>query len=122
MRFTEGERKALELAAGDRPLAAYIRWLIFGNDIPPRRTRGKKPVKDHQELAKLLSALGKSRITNNINQLTKAANSGSLPVNMDVLKALNEAACSVQWIRQNRSKALGFKGVSKDEDDDPESE
>ena len=27
MRFTEGERKTLELAAGDRPLAAYIRWL-----------------------------------------------------------------------------------------------
>jgi len=126
MRFTEDERKTLELAAGDRPLAAYIRWLIFKEDIPHTRTRGKKPVKDHKELARLLALFGQSRIANNINQLAKAANSGSLPVNVDVLKALNEANKSVHWIRQTLVKALGLQGSKPEsgegEDNDPESQ
>ncbi len=109
MRLTDDERKALELAAGDRSLASYIRWLIFKEDIPHKRTRGKKPVKDQKELGKLLALFGQSRISNNINQLAKAANSGSLPVNVDVLKALNEASRSVHWIRQTLIKALGIQ-------------
>ncbi len=126
MRFTEDERKTLEQAAGNRPLAAYIRWLIFKEEIPITRTRGKKPVKDHKELARLLALFGKSRIANNINQLAKAANSGSLPVNIDVLKALNEASHSVRWIRKTLIAALGLQGSNKDEvedrPDDPESQ
>lgn len=42
MRFTDDERRVLELAADGRPLAAYIRWLIFKEDmpeLPKRRTR-----------------------------------------------------------------------------------
>jgi len=126
MRFTEDERKTLEQAAGDRPLAAYIRWLIFKDEIPLKRTRGKKPVKDQKELAKLLALFGQSRIANNINQLAKAANSGSLPVNVDVLKALNEANKSVHWIRQTLIKALGLQGSKSDKTvdqaHDPESQ
>jgi len=45
LRFTEDERKTLELAADDRPLGVYIRWLIFGDDITKNRTRGKNPLK-----------------------------------------------------------------------------
>lgn len=115
MRLTPQERELLERAAGDRPLSAYIRWLIFGNTLPMPRARGKNPVKDQKELAKLLAAFGKSRISNNINQLAKAANSGSLPVNMDVLQALNEAAQSVRWIRQTLINALGLKGEQGDD-------
>jgi len=114
LRFTDDERKTLELAAGDRPLGAYIRWLIFGDEIPKKRTRGKKPVKDQKELAKLLAMFGQSRIANNINQLARAANSGSLPVNEDALKALNEANKSVHWIKKTLIKALGIQG--KDDD------
>ncbi len=114
MRFTEDERKTLELAAGDRPLGAYIRWLIFGDEIPKNRTRGKKPVKDQKELAKLLALFGQSRIASNMNQLAKAANSGSLPVNVDVLKALNEANNSVRWIRNTLTKALGLQDKDND--------
>jgi len=117
LRFTDDERKTLELSAGDRPLGTYIRWLIFGNEIPKNRTRGKKPVKDQKELAKLLALFGQSRIASNINQLAKAANSGSLPVNEDALKALNEANSSVHWIRNTLMKALGLQG----KDDDPKS-
>jgi len=116
MRFTDNERKTLELAAGNRPLGAYIRWLIFKEEIPVTRTRGKKPVKDQKELAKLLALFGQSRIASNINQLAKAANSGSLPVNMDVLKALNDASRSVILIRKTLMNALGLKAENQDDE------
>jgi len=65
-------------------LAAYIRRPIFRKDppeTPKKRTHRETADKDHKEIAKLLGALGKSRIASNINQLAKTANSGSLPVN-----------------------------------------
>ena len=112
MRFTDDEREALELAAAGRPLAAYIRWLIFKEDMPAmpkRRTRGESASPEHKELAKLLGALGKSRIASNINQLAKAANSGSLPVNKEIINALNESVAAIHWMRESLIKAMGIK-------------
>lgn len=125
MRFTKDERKSLEQAAASRPLVAYIRWLIFRKDMsemPKKRTRGETADKDHKEIAKLLGALGKSRIASNINQLAKAANSGSLPVNEEIISSLKEASSSIQWMRDTLIKALGLKPQSKKEEnpDDPQ--
>ena len=120
MRFTKDERKSLELAAAGRPLAAYIRWLIFKEDMPEmpkKRTRGENASQDHKQLAKLLGALGKSRIASNINQLAKAANSGSLPVSKEIIKALNESVAAIKWMREALIKGMGIKPQSKDEDD-----
>ncbi|MBT2970502.1 MAG: MobC family plasmid mobilization relaxosome protein [Candidatus Thiodiazotropha sp. (ex Ctena orbiculata)] len=126
MRFTEDERKTLEMAAAGRPLAAYIRWLIFKEDMPEmpkKRTRGETADKDHKEMAKLLGALGQSRIASNINQLAKAANSGSLPVNKEVLQSLKDAVDSIKWMRDTLIKGMGLKPQSqepKENSDDPE--
>ena len=117
MRFTEDERDALEIAAGGQPLAAYIRWAIFKEEeleLPKRRTRETTPNIDRKELAKLLGTLGKSRISQNINQLAKAANSGSLPVNQEVIEELNDACEAVTWIRETLIKAIGIKPQSGD--------
>lgn len=125
MRFTEDERKSLEMAAAGRPLGAYIRWLIFKEDMPEmpqKRTRGETASPDHKELARLLGALGKSRIANNINQLAKAANSGSLPVNKEIIESLNEAVDAVRWMRNTLIKAMGLKpqgGQSGEDSHDP---
>lgn len=126
MRFTEEERKVLETAAAGRPLAAYIRWLIFKEDMPEmpkKRTRGETADIDQKAIAKLIGALGQSRISANINQLAKAANSGSLPVNHDVVESLNESVTAIQWMRDTLIKALGLKPQSepqKEDDDDPQ--
>ena len=123
MRFTKEERKSLELAAAGRPLAAYIRWLIFKEDMPEmpkKRTRGEAASQDHKQLAKLLGALGKSRIANNINQLAKAANSGSLPVSKEIINALNESVAAIRWMREALIKGMGIKpqtGEMEDGDD-----
>ena len=109
IRFTKQERKTLEQAAGDRALGAYIRWLLFKDELPAIRTRNKKPVKDHKLLAELIALLGQSRIASNINQLAKAANSGSLPVNRDVLQSLEESVQAIRWMRETLIGALGLQ-------------
>ena len=115
IRLSDEERTILEQAAGDRPLAAYIRWQIFKDimpDMPKRRKRGEAADIDQKAIAKLLGALGQSRIASNINQLAKAANSGSLPVNHDVLASLQEAVTAVNWMRETLIKALGLNPQS----------
>jgi hypothetical protein len=78
LRLTFEERAALELDAADMPLGAYIRSRVFDESRPPRRSRGKRPVKDHKELSSLIAALGASRLSSNLNQLARAVNTGSL--------------------------------------------
>ncbi|MEJ2681299.1 MAG: plasmid mobilization relaxosome protein MobC [Gammaproteobacteria bacterium] len=48
-----------------------------------RPARKKRPIKDIKALSQVLAELGQSRIANNLNQLAKASNTGSLPVNRD---------------------------------------
>ena len=118
MRFTDDERRVLELAADGRPLASYIRWLIFKEDmpeLPKRRTREQMTSLERKELSKLLGTLGQSRISQNINQLARAANSGSLPVNHEVMAELNDACDAIRWMRETLIKAIGLKPQSEPE-------
>jgi hypothetical protein len=108
LRLTFEERAALEQDAADMPLGAYIRSRVFDQSRPPRRTRGKRPVKDHAELAQLVAALGNSRLSSNVNQLARAVNSGSLPVTPDTEKALKDACADIAWMRIAMMKSLGL--------------
>ena len=108
LRLTFEERAALEQDAADMPLGAYIRSRVFDQSRPPRRTRGKRPVKDHAELAQLIAALGNSRLSSNVNQLAHAVNSGSLPVTPDTEKALMTACADSAWMRIALMKSLGL--------------
>ena len=108
LRLTEDERKALDALADGQPWGAYIKEAIFDRQVRPR-TRGAKPVKDRAELARLLGLLGASRISQNINQLAKAANTGSLPVNADVHRALLESCDAVRTMRALLLTALGLQ-------------
>jgi hypothetical protein len=92
------------------PLGAYIRSRLFGEPAPHRAARkAKRPVKDHQALASVLGELGKRRIANNLNQLAKAVNSGSLPLTPETEKSLQEACAGVQWLRTTLMQALGLQ-------------
>ena len=109
IRLTKEERQKLDQLAQGTSLAEYIRSRIFDANAPVHRTKGRFPVKDEQALSQILGMLGKSRIPNNINQLAKAANSGTLPVTPDTEKQLHEACYSVTWIRRQLIQALGLK-------------
>lgn len=101
------ERAFLEAQAGDAPLGAYIKSKALTDAPFNRRRRGT--VADEKALAKVLALLGRSRIANNLNQLAKAANIGTLPLTSDVVEDIEEACRSVSEIRQLLIHALGLK-------------
>lgn len=108
VRLTEAERRRLEAAASGVPLGSYIRARLLDAPAVVNRGRGRFPVKDHQILGQLLGELGRSRLASNLNQLARAANSGSLPVTPETQAALNEACEDVRWMRQALMQAMGL--------------
>lgn len=107
IRFTINERKQLELDAAGISLGEYIRICLFDDKRQKRRTRSKQPVKDHQELSRLLHEFGRSRIANNLNQLAHAANCGSLALTPETQDLILEACADVRQIRAMLLKSLG---------------
>lgn len=71
--------------------------------------RAPAPVKDHEALARVLAALGQSRIANNLNQLAKAVNIGVLPMSPNVEEDISEACAAVAAIRRDLMRALGLR-------------
>jgi hypothetical protein len=90
------------------PLGAYIRSQVFHGKKTRQRRRRKRPIKDYQVLGQLLGELGNARLANNLNQLAKLANTGSLPVTPETEKALREACAEVQSMRKMLLESLGF--------------
>ena len=106
LRLTFEERAKLERDAAGMALGAYIRSRLLDPETVAPRKRGKFPVKDHKLLAQLLAMLGQSRLANNVNQLAKAANTGSLPVTPETEEALLTAVHEVTRMRQLLIEAL----------------
>lgn len=119
LRLNWKQRSELDDLADGQPWASYIKDVIF-----VRRVRPKVALIDRQSLMKILGALGQSRLASNMNQLAKAANSGSLAVNEEVTKALLEACTTIQWMKATLIEALGLKAHEPDKDEakphDPE--
>lgn len=107
LRLSFDERGILEHDAAGQALGAYIRERLFGEDVTPRATRGKFPVKDQAALGRVLGALGASRLSANLNQLAKAVNTGSLPVTPETEEELRKACAAVIAMREDILSALG---------------
>jgi len=111
IRFTNEERERLERAAGMLSLAAYIRLKLFAEDDLPKRMT-KKPRQPSAELAVLghmLGGLGQSKLANNLNQIAKAANTGTLPLGPELEAELREACADIQKMRETLIEALGVQ-------------
>lgn len=108
LRLSAEEKAELLRRAGSMSLGAYIRSRLLGETTTPRRAQ-RRPGPDQQTLARLLSELGKSRLSSNLNQLAKAANTGSLPVGPDTEKTLVEACEDVRRMRRALIAALGLR-------------
>ena len=107
LRFTFDERAKLDMLRGSMPLGRYIREQLLGDDAAPRKKRGRYPVKDQEALGRVLGALGASRLSQNLNQLARASNSGSLPVSDEVEEELRQACADVKAMREELLRALG---------------
>lgn len=107
LRLTAEQRAFLEDQAGNLPLGTYIRQRLLGEK--PQRRNGKRPLKDQKALAQVQAMLGASRISSNLNQLAKAMNSGSLPVNRETRAAILQACEDIAFMRQELVRALGLR-------------
>ncbi|MDJ1007371.1 MAG: hypothetical protein QNJ13_06045 [Paracoccaceae bacterium] len=109
LRLTYEERARLEQDAAGRPLGAYIRAQLFGENVSPRKKSGNRPVQDQEALGRVLGALGGSRLSSNLNQLAKAVNTGSLPVTPEIESDLQQACRDVTAMRKELVRALDPK-------------
>lgn len=108
IRFTEDERAYLEEKAGRRPLGAYCREILLANYTEKRRSQ-RKPSMSDEQYTKLLSALGESHLSSNLNQLAKHANMGTIDVSDDVERELHDAYLVIIEMRKALFMALGLK-------------
>jgi len=109
LRLTTDERKQLEDQAGSMPLASYIKSVVLADDAPKYRKRSKPPVVEQQLLAEVLARLGATRSANNLNQIAKAINQGTLYVDDELAADLKRACAEVAWMRATLIQALGIK-------------
>lgn len=109
LRFTAEERAWLGRRANGKSLAAYIREQVLGDACQPRKKASRRPSVDQKALAQALSALGKSRLSANLNQIAKAANQGALPVSPEVAAELSQACADIAAMRSDLITALGLK-------------
>lgn len=109
LRLSEDERQWLETQAGSMPLASYVKSVVFADKAPTYRKRRKPPVAEQRLLAEILARLGQSRTANNLNQIAKHLNQGTLVLDDALEKDLCEAIAEVAWMRATLIEALGIK-------------
>ena len=109
LRLSAAERSYLENKSGDMSVHAYIRARIFDDDAPLPSKRKTPRVTDMQALSKVLGALGRSNVSNNLNQIAKAIHNGRLNVADNILTDLNAACTEISMMRLDLIRALGLK-------------
>ena len=106
LRLTQAERAFLEERAGSMPLGAYIRKCILEDPAP--RIKRKRITKDQKQLAQIMGFISATRIPNNLNQIARAINTGSIIITEDTHRKINDACDDIQFIKKTIAHALGF--------------
>lgn len=117
LRLTFEERAQLERDAAGLSLGAYVRSRVFDATRAAPRRRRKFPVKDQKALASVLAMLGQSRLANNINQLARSANTGSLVMTPESEATLKGACRDIASIRHMLMVALGLADANNGKSD-----
>lgn len=107
VRLTDDERSLLAERAGDRPLATFIRDLALERASQSRRQPSRGRIEDKDSLARVLSALGQSDLTNTLGQLAKAARTGTLLLTPETENKIQVASDAVKDMRGALMRALG---------------
>ena len=103
----EEDEKLKELSSG-MAVSAYVRDQLFGSNVSRRKRRSHVPVKDQAAMSQALGLLGKTRIANNLNQLAHHANTGSLLIDDETLRQIDDAYSHVMAMRNSLIRALGL--------------
>lgn len=109
IRLTENERRSLEDKAGGRPLATYIKAVVLDESSDRLRKTRPLPQEDQVLLAQILARLGQSRSASNLNQIANALHQGTLILDDQLVRDLNQACLDVAWMRTTLMEALGSR-------------
>ena len=91
-------------------LGSYIKAVLFAESADSKRHRGSRtPVKDHTALAEVLACLGQSRVGESLEKLSKAAETGTLHLDLDAPVAIKRAAQDILAMRLLLMRAPGFR-------------
>jgi hypothetical protein len=112
IRFSPEERTLFDAMAKEMKLsgAEFIRLRLFTNTLQEKfaiRTQNK--AHPNKELVQIISLLGQSRIANNLNQIAKAINTGTLVLSPEVTAQIHEAYQTILWMRRKLIKGTGLK-------------
>lgn len=105
LRLSFEEKTALAKMAAGEPLGAYIKAVLFDekrNGTP----RNAKRSSDGKAVGRALGELGKSRLSQNLNQLAKSVNIGALPVTPETEAEIQDACRAVKEMRDALMRAL----------------
>ncbi|WP_299724813.1 hypothetical protein [uncultured Tateyamaria sp.] len=107
LRLSFAEKAALRDLAGDMPLGAYIK-AVLKDAIQNKKKIA--PSANPKALGRVLGQLGKSKLSQNVNQLAKAVNVGALPVTPETESELRQACADIAAMRQELMRALKYGG------------
>lgn len=107
LRLTSEERARLEREAAGMSLSAYARRRLFGS--ASGKSRKREPVKDHQALAKVLAALGRSSEVAALKSLLRACDDGGVVLSIETEATLRAACARIDAMRADLISALGLK-------------
>lgn len=105
LRLSFEEKAALKKMAGNEPLGAYIKAVLFDEARTGVR-RSKSVARDGKAVGRALGDLGKSRLSQNLNQIAKAVNMGALPVTPETEGEIQDACRAVKDMRDALMAAL----------------
>ncbi|WP_067223100.1 hypothetical protein [Stappia indica] len=106
IRFSESERAALVARAGSRPVSTYIKGILFGGGVPPRR-EARSIAPDRELLGRVLAALGQSQLGDSLSRLARLAETGVLYCDPETLAGLRRASDDLRAVRVMLMQALG---------------
>lgn len=109
LRLTDDERAELERRAGELALGTYIKLALFAGDDKRKHRGARTPIKDHQLLGQLLACLGASSISESLDRLASAAETGTLVWDEEAPDAIQKACQDIVVMRLMLMKALGFQ-------------
>lgn len=111
VRYSDKERKKVQANAEAMklPTSTYIRISSLSDDSRHLKRFELSTTQERKEYAQILAALGKSRISQNLNQIAYAINTGTLVLSPDVVSQITEACETLQWIRRSLIKKMGLR-------------
>ncbi|MEP5729631.1 MAG: hypothetical protein ABJL67_09660 [Sulfitobacter sp.] len=109
VRLSAEERAMLEEQAGGLSLSAHIRERLFGEEVKPRKSRRRTPVKDHKSLAKVLRLLGETNLARDLESLQWSVEEGQVCLSAKSEELLRLACVAVIEMRKDVLRALGLR-------------